>query len=151
MVRKTPYIFAVFTAIFLLSCSPANRLSRLLARHPNLKQSETVDTFYSVLPGFVDTFKVQKTDTFTRNDTTFIRTSDTIRFERKCPTIRKTIYVQSPPFKDTTQKRQRPVYKAKVKPTRETLGQRIDRWFTYIFIFCAGYMVASVLNRFTRR
>lgn len=151
MVRKTPYIFAVLTAFFLLSCSPTNRLSRLLAHHPNLQQSETVDTFYSVLPGFVDTFKVQKTDTFTRNDTTFIRRSDTIRFERKCPTVRKTIYVQSPPFKDTTKKRERSVYKAKVKPHRETLSQRIDRWFTYVFIFCAGYMVASVLNRLTRR
>lgn len=151
MVRKAPYIFAVLSAAFLLSCSPTNRLSRLLAQHPDLQQSETVDTFYSVLPGLVDTFKVQKTDTFTRNDTTFIRTSDTIRFERKCQTIRKTIYVQSPPFKDTTKKRQRPFYKAKMKPHRETLSQRIDRWFTYVFIFCAGYMVASVLNRLIRR
>lgn len=150
MVRKTPYIFAVFSAAFLLSCSPANRLSRLLDKHPDLKESETVDTFYSVLPGIVDTFKVQTTDTFTRNDTTFIRFSDTVRLVRRCPIIRKTFYVKSPPLQDTTQKRERPVRKAKVIQ-RETLSQRIDRWFTYIFIFCTGYMVATFLNRLIRK
>ena len=149
MVQRITLCFAVIAAAFLHSCSPASRISRILRNHPNLKETETIDTFYSVLPGIVDTFKIQKTDTFSRNDTTFIRTSDTIRLERKCPTIQKTktVIVPERKGKETTKGQGRKIRETKTE--KPNFINRLTTKVMYVLLFITGFALGSLFS--TRR
>lgn len=143
-------IAVLITAIF-TSCSPANRLSRLLDRHTGL-QSVQVDSFFT--PGEVqtDTFYSFSADTFYIGSDTFVCRIDTIRLTERCIpgtfTKTKTLYLPVNKGPKPTKEPKRPV-REKVK--RATLGERIDQFFTYAFIFIVGYAIGSIMQLLSRK
>jgi len=156
MVFKTSTWYAVLVAALLVSCSPANRLSRILVRHPDLAKNGRVDTFIADGIVQVDTFRITKTDTFSRNDTTFIRTSDTIRLNAKCRGIRETILIPCPKekdhAKDSTKGRKRAVRKDNpIREPREGFFGRLERYAAngvLLMVFILGYVIGAAINRF---
>jgi hypothetical protein len=154
MVRSTPFNYAVLAAFFLLSCSPASRLSRLVIRHPDLQKTSKTDTLWKVGNTFFDTTHITETDTFSINDTIYIRTADTFLFTAKCPTIRtkETIVIPSKKGKDSTQGRKRPVREARPqRPEKEPYIKRVMTRFNYLLFLLAGYALALLLNPIKRR
>jgi hypothetical protein len=145
---------AVFVAAFFSACSPANRLSRLLARHPGLANVQVDSVF---IPGEVKTDTVQtfSTDTIIAGADTFICRTDTFRIIQRCKpgTIAKSKTVNIPVNKGTktTKEPKRPVREKPEKVKRLTLGERIDKFFTYIFIFIVGYAAGSIMSLISRR
>jgi hypothetical protein len=163
LVHFNPVVIAMYCLVAAVSCSPANRVSRIIARNPHIKTTSVADTFYQDSFYEVDTFRVTQTDTFTRNDTTFIRTSDTIRLERKCPVIRQRQIVYLPDTsqktktkpKDATKGRERKVREGKpVKERTEGFFGRIQRYAAngfLLFFFVIGYAIGGVVTRALRR
>ena len=158
MVSKTSRIVAVLAATLLVSCSPANRISRILARHPHLQTSSQVDTIYQDGGIVFDTSYITKTDTFSSNDTTYIRRTDTIRLAGRCPkAIRETksVYLPVRKSKDSTKGRERQVRKEKqVREPRIGFFERIERFLAngiLLLCFVIGYALGAFVNTILNR
>lgn len=141
---------AVFIGLVFAACSPANKLSRLLNRHPDLVRSQ-VDSVY--LPGTIetDTIHSYSIDTVITTSDSIFRRTDTFRFIERCRpgviTKTKTIYLPGDQSKKPTTRSEGKVRKAEGR----SLGQKIDDFFTYVCIFLAGYGVASILSKLSRK
>jgi len=109
---KNYFIFLIFTLILLASCSPQKRLHRLVKKHPELTQLDTIKIKDTVIvPGInIDTVfhssLLYDTVTITKenlqiklieiNDTIYLNAdvkADTVIIERKIP-VEKIIYVE---------------------------------------------------------
>lgn len=159
MVFKNPARYAILGCLLLFSCAPATRISRILARNPDLAKVSRVDTFDTGGIVRIDTFRVTQTDTFSRNDTTFIRTSDTIRLTAKCRGIRETVFIKCPQGKnqdkDSTKGRKGKIRQEKsVKQPREGFFERLTRYAVngvLLFAFIIGYAIGGSVNRFLEK
>lgn len=145
---------AIFVAAVFSACSPANRISRLLNRHPDLVTIEKDSVF---IPGEVKTDTVQtfSTDTIIAGADTFICRTDTIRIIQRCKpgtfTKNQTISIPFNKGQKPAKEPKRPVREKPEKVKRLTIGERIDKFFTYIFIFIVGYAVGSIMTLISRR
>jgi hypothetical protein len=145
---------AALIAAFFSACSPANRLSRLLDRNPDL-QSVQVDSFFTPGEIQVDTLYSFSADTFHLGSDTFVCRTDTIRLAERCRpgtfTKTKTLYLPVNKGPKPTKEPKRPVRERTEKVKRPTLGERIDQFFTYVFIFIVGYAFGSIMQRLSRK
>jgi hypothetical protein len=158
MVLKTSAHFAVIAAVLLSACSPANRISRILARHPDLKAVSQVDTIYQDGSIVFDTSYITKTDTFSSNDTTYIRKTDTIRLAGRCPkSIRetKTVYLPVGKGKDSTKGRERKVRKeSQIREPRMGFFERVERFMAngvLLMVLVVGYALGAFVNEILNR
>ncbi|MEJ5266548.1 MAG: hypothetical protein WHW07_01910 [Bacteroidales bacterium] len=144
--RTTKHIlFIVSAAIFLFSCTPQKRLSRLIALHPELKTTDTIriqDT--TIIPA-------------TRIDTSFheSKLNDTViiikeKLKLKLHRIHDTIYVEAEREADTV------VVKKEVVVERVVLQQNSqssiykfwteNKYYILLSVFCLAVMLGVVVG-----
>ena len=142
MVRKS--IFKVFIQVVLLSllfsCSPQERLNRLLTRHPQLLERDTIVVIDSVI---VESYIRDTTTIIQMHDTTTVINNERVVLKYFYDTLREVIHHEVKCLGDT-------VYVETLVPIEKAVFRELSWWDKYkefIYIGLVLMMVLLVLKK----
>ena len=142
MVRKS--IFKVFIQVVLLSllfsCSPQQRLNRLLTRHPQLLERDTIVVIDSVI---VENYVRDTTTIIQIHDTTTVINNERVVLKYFYDTLREVIHHEVKCLGDT-------VYVETLVPIEKAVFRELSWWDKYkefIYIGLVLMMVLLVLKK----
>ena len=142
MVRKS--IFKVFIQVVLLSllfsCSPQERLNRLLTRHPQLLERDTIVVIDSVI---VENYVRDTTTIIQVHDTTTVINNERVVLKYFYDTLREVIHHEVKCLGDT-------VYVETLVPIEKAVFRELSWWDKYkefIYIGLVLMMVLLVLKK----
>ena len=142
MVRKS--IFKVFIQVVLLSllfsCSPQQRLNRLLTRHPQLLERDTIVVIDSVI---VENYIRDTTTIIQMHDTTTVINNERVVLKYFYDTLREVIHHEVKCLGDT-------VYVETLVPIEKAVFRELSWWDKYkefIYIGLVLMMVLLVLKK----
>ena len=142
MVRKS--IFKVFIQVVLLSllfsCSPQQRLNRLLTRHPQLLERDTIVVIDSVI---VENYVRDTTTIIQTHDTTTVINNERVVLKYFYDTLREVIHHEVKCLGDT-------VYVETLVPIEKAVFRELSWWDKYkefIYIGLVLIMVLFVLKK----
>ena len=142
MVRKS--IFKVLVQIilfsFLLSCSPQQRLNRLLTKHPQLLERDTIVVIDSVI---VENYVRDTTTIIQTHDTTTVINNERVVLKYFYDTLREVIHHEVKCLGDT-------VYVETLVPIEKAVFRELSWWDKYkefIYIGLVLMMVLLVLKK----
>ena len=142
MVRKS--IFKVLVQIilfsFLLSCSPQQRLNRLLTKHPQLLERDTIVVIDSVI---VENYVRDTTTIIEMHDTTTVINNERVVLKYFYDTLREVIHHEVKCLGDT-------VYVETLVPIEKAVFRELSWWDKYkefIYIGLVLMMVLLVLKK----
>ena len=142
MVRKS--IFKVLVQIilfsFLLSCSPQQRLNRLLTKHPQLLERDTIVVIDSVI---VENYVRDTTTIIEMHDTTTVINNERVVLKYFYDTLREVIHHEVKCLGDT-------VYIETLVPIEKAVFRELSWWDKYkefIYIGLVLMMVLLVLKK----
>ena len=142
MVRKS--IFKVFIQVVLLSllfsCSPQQRLNRLLTRHPQLLERDTIVVIDSVI---VENYIRDTTTIIQVHDTTTVINNERVVLKYFYDTLREVIHHEVKCLGDT-------VYVETLVPIEKAVFRELSWWDKYkefIYIGLVLIMVLFVLKK----
>ena len=142
MVRKS--IFKVFIQVVLLSllfsCSPQERLNRLLTRHPQLLERDTIVVIDSVI---VENYIRDTTTIIQMHDTTTVINNERVVLKYFYDTLREVIHHEVKCLGDT-------VYVETLVPIEKAVFRELSWWDKYkefIYIGLVLMMVLFVLKK----
>ena len=142
MVRKS--IFKVFIQVVLLSllfsCSPQQRLNRLLTRHPQLLERDTIVVIDSVI---VENYVRDTTTIIQVHDTTTVINNERVVLKYFYDTLREVIHHEVKCLGDT-------VYVETLVPIEKAVFRELSWWDKYkefIYIGLVLMMVLFVLKK----
>ena len=142
MVRKS--IFKVFIQVVLLSllfsCSPQERLNRLLTRHPQLLERDTIVVIDSVI---VENYVRDTTTIIQTHDTTTVINNERVVLKYFYDTLREVIHHEVKCLGDT-------VYVETLVPIEKAVFRELSWWDKYkefIYIGLVLMMVLFVLKK----
>ena len=142
MVRKS--IFKVFIQVVLLSllfsCSPQQRLNRLLTRHPQLLERDTIVVIDSVI---VENYVRDTTTIIQVHDTTTVINNERVVLKYFYDTLREVIHHEVKCLGDT-------VYVETLVPIEKAVFRELSWWDKYkefIYIGLVLIMVLFVLKK----
>ena len=142
MVRKS--IFKVLVQIilfsFLLSCSPQQRLNRLLTKHPQLLERDTIVVIDSVI---VENYVRDTTTIIQTHDTTTVINNERVVLKYFYDTLREVIHHEVKCLGDT-------VYIETLVPIEKAVFRELSWWDKYkefIYIGLVLMMVLLVLKK----
>ena len=142
MVRKS--IFKVFIQVVLLSllfsCSPQQRLNRLLTRHPQLLERDTIVVIDSVI---VESYIRDTTTIIQMHDTTTVINNERVVLKYFYDTLREVIHHEVKCLGDT-------VYVETLVPIEKAVFRELSWWDKYkefIYIGLVLMMVLLVLKK----
>ena len=142
MVRKS--IFKVFIQVVLLSllfsCSPQERLNRLLTRHPQLLERDTIVVIDSVI---VENYIRDTTTIIRMHDTTTVINNERVVLKYFYDTLREVIHHEVKCLGDT-------VYVETLVPIEKAVFRELSWWDKYkefIYIGLVLMMVLLVLKK----
>ena len=142
MVRKS--IFKVFIQVVLLSllfsCSPQERLNRLLTRHPQLLERDTIVVIDSVI---VENYVRDTTTIIQTHDTTTVINNERVVLKYFYDTLREVIHHEVKCLGDT-------VYVETLVPIEKAVFRELSWWDKYkefIYIGLVLMMVLLVLKK----
>ena len=142
MVRKS--IFKVLVQIilfsFLLSCSPQQRLNRLLTKHPQLLERDTIVVIDSVI---VENYVRDTTTIIQVHDTTTVINNERVVLKYFYDTLREVIHHEVKCLGDT-------VYVETLVPIEKAVFRELSWWDKYkefIYIGLVLMMVLLVLKK----
>ena len=142
MVRKS--IFKVLVQIilfsFLLSCSPQQRLNRLLTKHPQLLERDTIVEIDSVI---VENYVRDTTTIIEMHDTTTVINNERVVLKYFYDTLREVIHHEVKCLGDT-------VYIETLVPIEKAVFRELSWWDKYkefIYIGLVLMMVLIVLKK----
>ena len=142
MVRKS--IFKVFIQVVLLSllfsCSPQERLNRLLTRHPQLLERDTIVVIDSVI---VESYIRDTTTIIQMHDTTTVINNERVVLKYFYDTLREVIHHEVKCLGDT-------VYVETLVPIEKAVFRELSWWDKYkefIYIGLVLIMVLFVLKK----
>jgi hypothetical protein len=142
MVRKS--IFKVFIQVVLLSllfsCSPQQRLNRLLTKHPQLLERDTIVVIDSVI---VENYVRDTTTIIQTHDTTTVINNERVVLKYFYDTLREVIHHEVKCLGDT-------VYVETLVPIEKAVFRELSWWDKYkefIYIGLVLMMVLLVLKK----
>ena len=142
MVRKS--IFKVFIQVVLLSllfsCSPQQRLNKLLTRHPQLLERDTIVVIDSVI---VENYVRDTTTIIEMHDTTTVINNERVVLKYFYDTLREVIHHEVKCLGDT-------VYVETLVPIEKAVFRELSWWDKYkefIYIGLVLMMVLFVLKK----
>ena len=142
MVRKS--IFKVFIQVVLLSllfsCSPQQRLNRLLTKHPQLLERDTIVVIDSVI---VENYVRDTTTIIEMHDTTTVINNERVVLKYFYDTLREVIHHEVKCLGDT-------VYVETLVPIEKAVFRELSWWDKYkefIYIGLVLIMVLFVLKK----
>ena len=142
MVRKS--IYKVFAQIILFSlliaCSPQERLNRLITRHPELSQRDTVIVRDTVV---VENYNYDTTTIIRSYDTTTVINNERVVLKYYYDTLREVIYHEVECLGDT-------VYIETLVPIEKAVFRELSWWEKYkefIYISLVLLLVLIVLKK----
>ena len=142
MVRKS--VFKVFIQVVLLSllfsCSPQQRLNRLLTRHPQLLERDTIVVIDSVI---VENYVRDTTTIIQVHDTTTVINNERVVLKYFYDTLREVIHHEVKCLGDT-------VYVETLVPIEKAVFRELSWWDKYkefIYIGLVLMMVLLVLKK----
>ena len=142
MVRKS--VFKVFIQVVLLSllfsCSPQERLNRLLTRHPQLLERDTIVVIDSVI---VENYVRDTTTIIQVHDTTTVINNERVVLKYFYDTLREVIHHEVKCLGDT-------VYVETLVPIEKAVFRELSWWDKYkefIYIGLVLMMVLLVLKK----
>jgi len=138
MVRKS--IYKVFAQIILfsllISCSPQERLNRLITRHPELSQKDTVIVRDTVV---VENYNYDTTTIIRSYDTTTVINNERVVLKYYYDTLREVIYHDVQCLGDT-------VYIETLVPVEKAVFRELSWWEKYREFIYIGLFLILVLT-----
>ena len=137
MVRKS--IFKVFIQVVLLSllfsCSPQQRLNKLLTRHPQLLERDTIVVIDSVI---VENYVRDTTTIIQTHDTTTVINNERVVLKYFYDTLREVIHHEVKCLGDT-------VYVETLVPIEKAVFRELSWWDKYKEFIYIGLVLMMVL------
>lgn len=129
--------------LLLVSCTPQKRLNRLITKHPNLIQLDTLIVRDTIV---IESFNYDTITTFKYSDTTIIVNTEKVLAKYYFDTLRKEIWHQIECKEDT-------IFYEKLVPVEKVVYKELSFWEKYsllIYIALALFVLLIIYKRLTK-
>jgi hypothetical protein len=129
--------------ILLVSCSPQKRLNRLITKHPNLIQLDTLIVRDTIV---VNSYNYDTITTFKYSDTTIIVNTEKVLAKYYFDTLRQEIWHQIECKEDT-------IFYEKLVPVEKVVYKELSFWEKYetlIYILLALFVLLVIYKKLTK-
>lgn len=129
--------------LLLVSCSPQKRLNRLITKHPNLIQLDTLIVRDTIV---VNSYNYDTITTFKYSDTTIIVNTEKVLAKYYYDTLRQEIWHQIECKEDT-------IFYEKLVPVEKVVYKELSFWEKYsllIYIALALFVLLIIYKRLTK-
>lgn len=129
--------------LLLVSCTPQKRLNRLITKHPNLIQLDTLIVRDTIV---VNSYNYDTVTTFKYSDTTIIVNTEKVLAKYYFDTLRQEIWHQIECKEDT-------IFYEKLVPVEKVVYKELSFWEKYsllIYIALALFVLLIIYKRLTK-
>ena len=129
--------------LLLVSCTPQKRLNRLITKHPNLIQLDTLIVRDTIV---IESFNYDTITTFKYSDTTIIVNTEKVLAKYYYDTLRQEIWHQIECKEDT-------IFYEKLVPVEKVVYKELSFWEKYsllIYIALALFVLLIIYKRLTK-
>ena len=129
--------------LLLVSCTPQKRLNRLITKHPNLIQLDTLIVRDTIV---IESFNYDTVTTFKYSDTTIIVNTEKVLAKYYFDTLRQEIWHQIECKEDT-------IFYEKLVPVEKVVYKELSFWEKYsllIYIALALFVLLIIYKRLTK-
>lgn len=129
--------------LLLVSCTPQKRLNRLITKHPNLIQLDTLIVRDTIV---VNSYNYDTITTFKYSDTTIIVNTEKVLAKYYFDTLRQEIWHQIECKEDT-------IFYEKLVPVEKVVYKELSFWEKYsllIYIALALFVLLIIYKRLTK-
>lgn len=129
--------------LLLVSCTPQKRLNRLITKHPNLIQLDTLIVRDTIV---IESFNYDTITTFKYSDTTIIVNTEKVLAKYYFDTLRQEIWHQIECKEDT-------IFYEKLVPVEKVVYKELSFWEKYsllIYIALALFVLLIIYKRLTK-
>lgn len=129
--------------LLLVSCTPQKRLNRLITKHPNLIQLDTLIVRDTIV---IESYNYDTITTFKYSDTTIIVNTEKVLAKYYFDTLRQEIWHQIECKEDT-------IFYEKLVPVEKVVYKELSFWEKYsllIYIALALFVLLIIYKRLTK-
>ena len=129
--------------LLLVSCTPQKRLNRLITKHPNLIQLDTLIVRDTIV---IESFNYDTITNFKYSDTTIIVNTEKVLAKYYFDTLRQEIWHQIECKEDT-------IFYEKLVPVEKVVYKELSFWEKYsllIYIALALFVLLIIYKRLTK-
>ena len=129
--------------LLLVSCSPQKRLNRLITKHPNLIQLDTLIVRDTIV---IESFNYDTVTTFKYSDTTIIVNTEKVLARYYYDTLRQEIWHEIECKEDT-------VFYKKLVPVEKVVYKELSFWEKYetlIYILLGLFILLVIYKKLTK-
>ena len=129
--------------LLLVSCTPQKRLNRLITKHPNLIQLDTLIVRDTIV---INSYNYDTITTFKYSDTTIIVNTEKVLAKYYFDTLRQEIWHQIECKEDT-------IFYEKLVPVEKVVYKELSFWEKYqtlIYIALALFVLLIIYKRLTK-
>ena len=129
--------------LLLVSCTPQKRLNRLITKHPNLIQLDTLIVRDTIV---VNSYNYDTVTTFKYSDTTIIVNTEKVLAKYYFDTLRQEIWHQIECKEDT-------IFYEKLVPVEKVVYKELSFWEKYqtlIYILLALFVLLVLYKKLTK-
>ena len=129
--------------LLLVSCTPQKRLNRLITKHPNLIQLDTLIVRDTII---INSYNYDTITTFKYSDTTIIVNTEKVLAKYYFDTLRQEIWHQIECKEDT-------IFYEKLVPVEKVVYKELSFWEKYsllIYIALALFVLLIIYKRLTK-
>jgi hypothetical protein len=145
MVKKSieRHIVQILVVCLLVACSPQKRLNRLIDKHPNLIQLDTIKIVDTIV---IESYNYDTITTFKYSDTTIIINTEKVLARYYYDTLRQEIWHEIECKNDT-------IYYEKLVPIEKVVYKELSWWEKYqtlIYIGLILFVALIIYKRLTK-
>ena len=137
------YLKSSILLLLLVSCTPQKRLNRLITKHPNLIQLDTLIVRDTIV---INSYNYDTITTFKYSDTTIIVNTEKVLAKYYFDTLRQEIWHQIECKEDT-------IFYEKLVPVEKVVYKELSFWEKYsllIYIALALFVLLIIYKRLTK-
>ena len=137
------YLKSSILLLLLVSCTPQKRLNRLITKHPNLIQLDTLIVRDTIV---IESFNYDTITNFKYSDTTIIVNTEKVLAKYYFDTLRQEIWHQIECKEDT-------IFYEKLVPVEKVVYKELSFWEKYsllIYIALALFVLLIIYKRLTK-
>ena len=137
------YLKSSILLLLLVSCTPQKRLNRLITKHPNLIQLDTLIVRDTIV---IESYNYDTITTFKYSDTTIIVNTEKVLAKYYFDTLRQEIWHQIECKEDT-------IFYEKLVPVEKVVYKELSFWEKYsllIYIALALFVLLIIYKRLTK-
>ena len=137
------YLKSSILLLLLVSCTPQKRLNRLITKHPNLIQLDTLIVRDTII---INSYNYDTITTFKYSDTTIIVNTEKVLAKYYFDTLRQEIWHQIECKEDT-------IFYEKLVPVEKVVYKELSFWEKYsllIYIALALFVLLIIYKRLTK-